>query len=201
LNDTYGHGTHVAGIIGAKNNSIGIVGIAAGANVVPVRVLDGTGTGPDSGVIAALDYVYQHAVPGDVANLSLIADAVSTTMDQAVVNLGATGVSVVIAAGNNSASASNYSPGRATGPNVYTVSAFGSRDSWARFSNYGSPIYWGEPGVNVTSTYKNGGYATLSGTSMAAPHLAGILLLEAAAKNGGTVKGDPDGVPDVIGVR
>lgn len=201
VNDTYGHGTHVAGIIGAKNNSIGVVGVAAGARVVPVRVLDGTGTGPDSGVIAAIDYVAANAAPGDVANLSLIADAVSTTMDTAVINLGLKGVSVVIAAGNNSANASNYSPGRAVGTNVYTVSAFRSGDNWAFFSNFGSPIYWTEPGVNVTSTYKGGGYSTLSGTSMAAPHLAGILLLQAAANNGGPVKGDPDGGPDIIGVR
>lgn len=201
INDTYGHGTHVAGIVGAKNNSIGVVGVAAGAKVVPVRVLDGTGTGPDSGVIAALEYVAVHAVPGDVANLSLIADAVSDTMDQAVLKLGGLGVPVIIAAGNNSADASNYSPGHTNGPNVYTVSAFGSRDTWASFSNYGSAIDWSEPGVNVTSTYKNGGYVTLSGTSMAAPHLAGILLLQAAANSGGPVKRDPDGVPDEIGVR
>lgn len=200
-NDTYGHGTHVAGIIGAKNNTIGVVGVAAGARVVPIRVLDGTGTGPDSAVIAAIDYVAANATPGDVANLSLIADSPSVLMDTAVQNLGGKGISVVIAAGNKSASASNYSPGRASGPNVYTVSAFGSGDSWAFFSNYGSPIYWTEPGVNVNSTYKSGGYTTLSGTSMAAPHLAGILLLQPAATNGGPVNGDPDGGPDIIGVR
>jgi hypothetical protein len=201
LNDTYGHGTHVAGIIGAKNNSIGVVGVAAGVRVVPIRVLNGTGTGPDSGVIAAINYVYQHASPGDVANLSLIADAVSDTMDQAVINLGLKGVFVTIAAGNNSADAGNYSPGRANGANVFTVSAFASGDSWASFSNYGSVVDWGEPGVSILSTYKRGGYTTLSGTLMAAPHLAGILLLQSAAKSDGTVSGDPDGNPDPIGVR
>lgn len=201
LNDTYGHGTHVAGIIGAKNNSIGVVGVAAGVRVVPVRVLDGTGTGPDSGVIAAIDYVYNSASVGDVANLSLIADAPSTTMDTAVRNLGAKGVYVTIAAGNNSADAGNYSPGRASGGNVYTVSAFASGDNWASFSNYGSVISWSEPGVSIKSTYKGGSYMTLSGTSMAAPHLAGILLLGPTASIGGTVKGDPDGRPDPIGVR
>lgn len=201
LNDTYGHGTHVAGIIGAKNNSIGVVGVAAGARVVPVRVLDGTGTGPDSGVIAAIDYVASRAAPGDVANLSLIADAVSTIMDTAVRNLGAKGVYVTIAAGNNSADAGNYSPGRASGGNVYTVSAFASGDNWASFSNYGSVINWSEPGVSIKSTYRGGSYMTLSGTSMAAPHLAGILLLRPTVNVGGTVKGDPDGRPDPIGVR
>ncbi|MEO7364730.1 MAG: S8 family serine peptidase [Sphingomicrobium sp.] len=201
LNDTYGHGTHVAGIIAAKDNAIGVVGVAAGAQVVPIRVLDGTGTGPDSGVVAALDYVSTHASAGDVANLSLIADAVSDIMDQAVANLGAKGVFVVIAAGNNSANASNYSPGRTNATNVFTVSAFGSRDTWASFSNYGTAIDWSEPGVNVPSTYKNGGYATLSGTSMAAPHLAGLLLLQGSARSGGLVKRDPDGNPDSIGVK
>lgn len=201
LNDTYGHGTHVAGIIAAKDNGIGVVGVAAGAQVVPIRVLDGTGTGPDSGVIAALDYVALHASAGDVANLSLIADAVSDMMDLAVTNLGAKNVFVVIAAGNNSANASNYSPGRTNAPNVFTVSAFGSRDTWASFSNYGPAIDWSEPGVNVPSTYKNGGYATLSGTSMAAPHLAGLLLLQGSARSGGAVKRDPDGSPDQIGVK
>lgn len=210
LNDTYGHGTNVAGIIGAKNNTIGVAGVAAGVRVVPVRVLDGTGTGPDSGVIAAIDYVASKAVPGDVANLSLIADAVSTTMDTAVQNLGAKGVYVTIAAGNNSANAANYSPGRASGGNVYTVSAFASGDTWASFSNYGPVVGWGEPGVNIRSTYKGGTYATLSGTSMAAPHLAGILLLlgppppapaQVTIHQNGSVAGDPDGNPDPIGVR
>lgn len=200
LNDAYGHGTHVAGTIAAKNNSIGVVGVAAGAPVVPIRVLDATGTGPDSGVIAALDYVYQHAAAGDVANLSLQADAPSQTMDDAVVSLGAKGVYVTIAAGNNSGSAGSYSPSRAAGANVFTVSAFGSRDVFASFSNYGSVIDWAEPGVNIPSTYKNGTYATLSGTSMAAPHLAGILLLT-SPRSGGAVKQDPDGNPDQIGTK
>jgi subtilisin family serine protease len=201
LNDANGHGTHVAGIIAAKNNTIGVVGVAAGAPVVPVRVLDASGTGPDSGVIAALDYVYQHAAPGDVVNLSIQADAVDSTFDDAVLALGAAGVFVTVAAGNNGADASNYSPSRANGPNVFTVSAFGKRDTWASFSNYGPSVDWGEPGVNVPSTYKNGGYATLSGTSMAAPHLAGILLAIGAAQSGGLVKRDPDGNPDNIGVK
>lgn len=201
LNDAFGHGTHVAGIIAARNNSIGVVGVAAGAQVVPVRVLDASGTGPDSGVIAALDYVYQHASAGDVANLSIQADVVDTTMDDAVVALGAKGVFVTIAAGNNGAEASGYSPARANGANVFTLSAFNARDTWASFSNYGPVIDWGEPGVNIPSTYKNGGYATLSGTSMAAPHLAGILLVTGAARSGGLVKRDPDGNPDQIGVK
>jgi len=200
--DGFGHGTHVAGIIGAKNNSIGVVGVAAGVPLVPIRVLDNTGYGADSGVTAAIDYVAGIAQPGDVINLSLEADSINPVMEQAVTAIADLGVRVVIAAGNNSANAGNYDPGRVNHTNVYTVSSFGSRDVFSRFSNYGNPpIDYAEPGENITSTYLNGGYATLSGTSMAAPHLAGILLLESTPRNGGAVKRDPDGNPDIIGVR
>jgi subtilisin family serine protease len=200
--DGFGHGTHVAGIIAAKNNNIGVVGVAAGAKVVPIRGLDNSGYGADSGVTAAIDYVAGLAQPGDVINLSLLADAPDPVMDSAVVNAGAKGIFVTIAAGNSSANAGNYSPARATGANVFTVSSFGSRDVFSRFSNYGNPpIDYAEPGENILSTYLNGGYATLSGTSMAAPHLAGILLLTGSAHSGGFVSRDPDGKPDTIGTR
>ncbi len=201
--DGYGHGTHVAGIIGAKNNTIGVVGVAAGATVVPIRVLNNSGVGPDSGVIAGIDYAAGLAVPGDVINLSLVADAVDPVMDAAVQGAAAKGILVTIAAGNNGANAVNYSPGRTDGSGIYTVSAFGSRDTWARFSNYGNPpVDYAEPGVDIQSTDKNGGYSMKSGTSMAAPHLAGILLLNAAGPAvGGNVKRDPDGTADKIGIR
>jgi len=201
--DGFGHGTHVAGTIGAKNNDFGVVGVAAGITLVPIRVLDNQGIGPDSGVIAAIDYVAGLAAVGDVINLSLVADAPDQIMDDAVAAVAAKGIFVTIAAGNSSANAGNYSPGRTNGPNIFTVSAFGSRDTWARFSNYGNPpIDYGEPGDSIRSTYKSGTYATLSGTSMAAPHLAGILLLNAAGPSvGGNVKRDPDGNADIIGIR
>ena len=200
--DGFGHGTHVAGIIGAKNNSIGVVGVAAGAPVVPIRVLDNSGYGADSGVAAAVDYVAGFAQPGDVINLSLVADQIDPVMEAAVAGAADKQILVTIAAGNASANAGNYSPGRLDHAGVFTVSSFGSRDTWSRFSNYGNPpIDYAEPGENVTSTYLNGGYASLSGTSMAAPHLAGILLLTGSASSGGRVKRDPDGNPDTIGVR
>lgn len=201
--DGYGHGTHVAGIIGAKNNSVGVVGVAAGVTVVPIRVLNNSGVGPDSGVIAGIDYAAGLAEPGDVINLSLVADAVDPVMDAAVANAAAKGILITIAAGNSGANAGNYSPGRTEGTGIYTVSAFGSRDTWARFSNYGNPpVDYSEPGVDIRSTDKNGGYTLKSGTSMAAPHLAGILLLNPAGPSaGGFVKRDPDGNPDRIGVR
>jgi subtilisin family serine protease len=198
--DQNGHGTHVAGTIAALNNSIGVVGVVPGAPVVSVRVLDRNGSGTNSGVIAGVDYVGANGRAGDVANMSLGGGA-SDALDTAVRNAAARGIRFVIAAGNSSANANNYSPARVNGTNIYTVSAFGQGDKWASFSNFGNPpIDWAEPGVSIYSTYKSGGYATLSGTSMAAPHLAGLLLL-GSVRSGGTVSGDPDGTPDQIGVR
>jgi subtilisin family serine protease len=198
--DGNGHGSHVSGIIGAKDNSIGVVGVTPGATLVAVRVLNNAGSGTNSDVIAGVDYVAGAGQPGDVANMSLGGGA-STALDTAVQNAAATGVKFTIAAGNSSANAGNYSPARATGANVYTVSSFANGDSWSSFSNYGNPpVDYAEPGSSIYSTYKGGGYATLSGTSMAAPHLAGILLA-GAVHSGGTVNGDPDGHPDTIGVK
>ena len=198
--DGNGHGTHVAGIIGAKNNSIGVVGVSPGAKVVAVRVLNNSGSGSTSGVIAGVDYVAANGSDGDVANMSL-GGGVSQALDDAVVEAAATGVKFTLAAGNESDTATNHSPARANGPNVYTVSSFAQGDNWSSFSNYGNPpIDFAEPGSSIRSTYKGGGYATLSGTSMAAPHLAGILLTS-NPKNGGTVNGDPDGNPDTIGTK
>ncbi|QDP20571.1 S8 family serine peptidase [Sphingomonas xanthus] len=198
--DQNGHGTHVAGTIAARDNTIGVIGVAPGAPVVAVRVLDRRGSGSTSGVIAGVDYVAQYGRPGDVANMSL-GGGVSTALDNAVVSAAAGGVRFALAAGNESDNANNHSPGRANGPNVYTVSAFSNGDNWASFSNYGNPpVDYAEPGVSIKSTWTGGGYNTISGTSMATPHLAG-LLLQGSIRNGGAVKGDPDGNPDVIGVK
>jgi subtilisin family serine protease len=198
--DANGHGSHVSGIIGAKDNSIGVIGVSPGATLVAVRVLDRNGRGANSDVIAGVDYVAGNGHSGDVANMSL-GGGVSTALDNAVVAAAATGVKFTLAAGNESDSATNHSPARANGSNVYTVSSFGQGDNWSSFSNFGNPpIDYAEPGSGIPSTYKSGGYATLSGTSMAAPHLAGILLTS-APKSGGTVKGDPDGNPDTIGTK
>ena len=197
--DQNGHGTHVAGTIAAKNDGIGVVGVAAGATVVAVRVLDRNGSGAYSGVIAGVDYVAANGAAGDVANMSL-GGPINAALDTAVVNAAANGVRFVLAAGNETDNANNHSPARANGPNVYTISATTSTDTFASFSNYGPAVDFAEPGVSIYSTYKGGTYATLSGTSMAAPHAAGLLLLGPIA-NGGTAIGDPDGSPDVIGVR
>jgi hypothetical protein len=197
--DQNGHGTHVAGTIGAKDDANGVVGVAAGATIVSVRVLDRRGSGTTSGVIAGVDYVAQVGQTGDVANMSLGGGA-STTLDNAVLNASGK-VRFALAAGNESTSAATKSPARVNGPNIYTVSAFAVGDNWASYSNYGNPpIDYAEPGSSIKSTWLNGGYHTISGTSMATPHLAGLLLLN-SVRNGGTVKGDPDGNPDVIGVK
>jgi subtilisin family serine protease len=205
--DGNGHGSHVSGIIGAKDNGIGVVGVSPGATLVAVRVLNNAGSGTNSNVIAGVDYVAANGHAGDVANMSL-GGGVSQALDNAVIAAAATGVKFTLAAGNESDNANNHSPARANGPNVYTVSSFAkgssatdTDDPWSSFSNFGNPpVDFAEPGSSIPSTYKNGGYATLSGTSMAAPHLAGILLVK-NAQSGGTVDGDPDGNPDTIGTK
>ncbi len=196
--DGNSHGTHVAGTVAAiKGNGLGVVGVAAGATVVPVKVLDSRGSGSYSGVIAGVDFVTAIGSGSDVANMSL-GGPPSPALDNAVIALGASGVKVALAAGNSSADANDSSPARANGPNIYTVSAIDSKDNFASFSNFGNPpIDYAAPGVGVLSTVP-GGYATYSGTSMASPHIAGVLLL-GPIKASGTAIGDPDGNPDSIG--
>jgi subtilisin family serine protease len=202
VKDGNGHGTHVSGTIGALNNNIGVVGVAAGATIVAVKVLNDRGSGSTSDIVKGCNYVANTAAPGDVANMSL-GGGVSTALDNAAIAIGNKGIYLCMAAGNSSANAKNFSPARATGTNLNTVSASDNTDTYASFSNYGNPpIDICEPGVSILSTYKNGGYATLSGTSMASPHAAGILLVRGSNTfgNGGKVKNDPDGNPDTIGV-
>jgi subtilisin family serine protease len=195
--DQNGHGTHVAGTVGAINNTIGVVGVAPNAALVAVRVLDRRGSGSTSGVIAGVNYVAANGVSGDVATMSL-GGGVSTTLDNAVINAASSsGVKFVLAAGNESDDANNHSPARANGTNVYTISAMDINDNWAYFSNYGTPVDYCAPGVSINSTWKDGGYNTISGTSMACPHAAGVILLGNWTTNG-TVNGDPDGNADAI---
>ena len=197
--DDNGHGSHCAGIVAAKNNTIGVVGVAAGATVVPVKVLDRRGSGAYSVIIAGVNYVAGAATPGDVANMSLGGGAYEP-IDLAVINMAAAGIRVALAAGNESDNANNHSPARANGVNIYTTYACDSKDVWAYFSNYGNPpIDYCAPGVNIYSTYKGGGYTTMSGTSMAAPHACGVLLVtNGNPKTSGYVKNDPDGDADPI---
>jgi subtilisin family serine protease len=198
-NDDNGHGTHCAGIVAAIDNDGGVIGVAAGAPVVPVKVLDKRGSGAMSVIIAGVDYVTATAVAGDAANMSL-GGSVYEPLDLKVVAMGARGIFVALAAGNESDDANNHTPARANGTNVYTISACDRYDVWASFSNYGNPpIDFCAPGVSILSTYNNGGLATMSGTSMAAPHACGVLLATGGnPKSDGYVTGDPDGNPDPI---
>jgi len=179
IEDGNGHGTHVAGTVAAINNNIGVIGVAPGATIVALRVLDDRGSGSFSWTIAALDYVAAVANVGDAVNMSLGPQSryVDSAVDDATINVASRGIKVAIAAGNASDDAEFYSPARANHSNIYTVSAMDINDIFASFSNYGSPVDVCAPGVSVKSTYKDGGYATLSGTSMAAPHVCGLLLL------------------------
>ncbi|WP_133365697.1 S8 family serine peptidase [Qipengyuania sediminis] len=199
--DDNGHGSHVAGTIGAiKGNGIGVVGVAPGVSIVAVKVLDRRGSGSNSGVIAGVDYAAANFASGDVANMSL-GGGFSQALNDAVIAAASRGLKFALAAGNESTSATTKSPASANGPNIFTISSFAQGDRWSSFSNYGNPpVDFAEPGSSIPSTYKDGGYATLSGTSMAAPHFAGLLLL-GTPRSGGTVTGDPDGNPDTIGIN
>jgi hypothetical protein len=200
-NDENGHGSHVAGTIGAIDNDIGYKGVAPGAPITAVRVLDRRGSGSISGVIAGVDWVADNASNGDVANMSL-GGGVSTTLDAAVEAAAAKGIWMVLAAGNESDNAMNHSPARADGPRVLTISAVDSNNVLASFSNYGTIVDYAEPGVGIESTYKNGGYARLSGTSMAAPHAAGILMTQSSIDNGGAITDTSgDGEAEQLGIR
>lgn len=194
-NDGNGHGTHVAGTVAAINNTIGVIGVAAGASVVAVRVLDSQGSGSYSGVIAGVEYVGASGSIGDAANMSL-GGPVDSALNNAVITASAK-VKFALAAGNESDDANNHSPSSANGTNIYTVSAMDKLDVFAYFSNYGSSVDFCAPGIAIQSLWKSGGMNTISGTSMAAPHVCGLLLLGTISSDG-VVKNDPDGNSDKI---
>lgn len=194
-NDQHGHGTHVAGIVAAQNNGSGVTGVAAGAVVVAIKVLKNDGIGQLSDVIAGLNYVSMNAWPEDVVNVSL-GGSPSPTLDNAILAIANAGIKVVVAAGNDGAQVNQTSPARLNHPQIYIIGAINDQDQYAGFSNYGHGVSYAAPGVDILSTYKNGGYAYVSGTSMAAPHLAGVLIL-----TGNTIVKDGLSSPDPAGRR
>jgi len=198
--DDNGHGSHAAGIIAALNNNTGTLGVASGATIVSLKVLNSQGEGNTSYIIQALNYVGQQAKAGDVVNMSLGADTVSLVLDNTVKSVAAKGILFAIAAGNSQQPARLSSPARVNHPNVFTISAIDSMGKLASFSNYGNDVVdYAAPGVRIVSTYSNGRYARLSGTSMAAPHVAGILLINGTKiVTRGRALNDTDGTADAI---
>jgi subtilisin family serine protease len=175
--DRKGHGTHVAGTVAADAGS-GVEGIAAGAKVLPVKVLDDTGSGSSSGVASGIMWAADQGV--DVINMSLGGPGQSSVIDAAIVHARAKGVTVVASAGNDDTSAPQTP---AASPGVIGVAATDEFADKAWFSNYGSYIDVAAPGVDIASTYPEdlGGYEWMSGTSMASPHVAGVVALMKAA--------------------
>ncbi|WP_030548660.1 S8 family peptidase [Streptomyces exfoliatus] len=169
--DGNGHGTHVAGTVAGT-----AYGVAKKAKIVGVRVLDNNGSGTTAGVVAGIDWVTRNAVKPAVANMSL-GGGVDSTLDAAVRNSIASGVTYAVAAGNSNANASNYSPARVT--EALTVGSTTSSDARSSFSNYGTVVDIFAPGSSITSAWNTGDSATnsISGTSMASPHVAGAAAL------------------------
>ncbi|MDW3645717.1 MAG: S8 family serine peptidase [Bacteroidia bacterium] len=199
--DRNGHGTHCAGIIGAKDNVIGTKGVAAGATLVGVKVLNEFGSGNFSDVLDGISYTSSVANPGDVANLSFGARGSQWLLSVFIIGaLGNRGIYVTLAAGNSNMHASNYTPANTNGNRIFTISNMMENKHIAPTSNYGNaPVDYAAPGTQIYSTFKDGGFMTLSGTSMAAPHVAGILLLKnGVIKTNGTLLQDKDPIKDKI---
>ena len=173
--DDNGHGTHVAGIIAAVNNDVGVVGVAPEADLYALKVLDKTGSGYISQIIAGLEWCADNGI--DIANMSLGTDADIQSFQDACDAAEAAGVILVAAAGNDGADV-DY-PGAYD--SVLAVAATDAADAVPYWSSPGSAVSIAGPGVSVYSTWKGDGYDTISGTSMAAPHITGTLALALAA--------------------
>jgi len=200
--DPNGHGTHVAGIIGARDNGVGVVGVAPGARLWPIRVLNKRGVGSWSDIVDGVDWIAARSSQIEVANFSLSDDlrADNSIVHSAFDGLAAAGVTIVVAAGNSDGhgqeDASTLIPARYS--SVIAVSALADSngeagesaggftvggaytefdESFADFSNYGAPISLIAPGVSILSTFKNRKYAVISGTSQATPHVSGAAAL------------------------
>lgn len=216
--DDNGHGSHVAGTIAGVDNTFGVVGVAPQAKLYAVKVLDARGSGTWSSVICGVDWVTANAASIKVANMSLGGGGSSDNncgntdgdaLHKAICKSSDAGVTYVVAAGNETDNAANHVPA-AYNDAVITVSAladsdglsgglggstsYGADDTFASFSNFGSPVDIGAPGVNIYSTWKGGGYNTISGTSMATPHVAGAAALYIKSHSGASWSAVRDGL-------
>jgi subtilisin family serine protease len=195
--DPNGHGTHVAGTVGARDDDLGVVGVAPGARLHSVRVLEADGSGSMSSLLAGLEWLRVNAETVETANLSLGCQCRSTTLDDAVRAVAQSGVTLVVAAGNAGTDAGSFSP--ANHPDVIAVAAMsdydgtpGRRsssgclpdadDSFGSYSNYGAVVDLVAPGSCITSTLPGGRYGRSTGTSMAAPHVTGAAALHIATE-------------------
>jgi subtilisin family serine protease len=202
--DCNGHGTHVSGTIGGAT-----YGVAKAVQLRGVRVLNCSGSGSTTGIVRALDWVRANAVKPAVANMSL-GGGLSSTLNTAANNLANSGVFLAVAAGNENQNACNVSPASAAA--AYTTAASDRTDLRASFSNFGSCVDGYAPGVSVKSDWYTGGTNTISGTSMASPHVAGVGALYKSAfgdassatvaswinSNGsaGVIRSNPSGTPN-----
>jgi len=197
FDDAHGHGTHVAGIVAAKDNSFGVTGVVAGAKLVAVKVLNSKGTGKYSELLAGLSHVMQYAQADDVVNISLGGNK-SETVDKAVLQLGMRGIHVVMASGNSGKDMKDTSPASTDGYKLYTVGAIDWEDTFTDYSNYGTGLDFAAPGHGILSTYLDGKYAYTSGTSMAAPHAAGVILLTKGIFRSSSFTWTPGGYVPII---
>lgn len=171
-NDGHGHGTHVAGIVAATDNSVGVVGVGNRAKLYAVKVLNDSGYGYTSDIITGIRWAMVNGI--QVSNMSFGSTQYNRSLQEAIDAAYSRGMLQVAAAGNYGLSILVYP---AANRNVVAVSATNRSNTLASFSNRGTYIDFGAPGVSIYSTYKGNRYITFDGTSMAAPHLVGVAAI------------------------